>query len=83
MTTRVEKLAAKLWACGTSVSPHDFAAQHATVQAAWITIARLAIRELKTPKRTKIKRKPKRPRVRLRLHPRSCRLDAHGKRVCS
>lgn len=81
MATRAEKLAAKLWACGTSANPHDFAAQHATVQSAWITIARLAIRELKVPKRTKPERKPKQPRA--RSCPKACRIDAHGKRVCS
>lgn len=77
MATRVEKLAAKLWACGTDGVGAHFETQHPTVKTAWIDVARLALRELKAPKRIKTKRKSKRPR------PRSCSINARGKRVCA
>lgn len=57
MATRVGKLAAKLWACGTSASVYDFVNQRATIQAAWLDIARIAVTELSSRAR-KLKMEP-------------------------
>lgn len=68
---RIHALAAKLWAGTNREAVFNFDSLAPGTRSTWFAIARIAVAELRP--------KPRRRAAR----PKACRIDAHGKRVCT